>query len=64
MSVSQIVLILVGLFTIAGGTFDWDWFMGHWKARLFLKIFGRNGARVFYIIFGLCIAGLGAFWLK
>jgi hypothetical protein len=55
----QILLISVGLFTVAGGVFGWEWFLGHWKSRLFVKMFGRNGARAFYIIFGLAVAGLG-----
>ena len=57
--VAQITLILVGIFTVAGGVFDWDWFMGHWKSRLFVKMFGRRGARLFYIVLGLVIAGTG-----
>ena len=64
MTPAQIILILIGLFTVAGGVFDWDWFIGHWKARLFVKMFGHNGARIFYIVFGLTIAGVGCFGLR
>ncbi len=61
MAIAKIILILVGLFTIAGGVFDWEWVMGHWKSRLFVKMCGRNGARVLYVVFGLGVAGLGIF---
>ena len=53
--------ILIGLFTLAGAYFNWDWFMGHWKSRIFVKILGDNGARLFYIVFGVVIAGMGYF---
>ena len=63
MTLPQILLILVGLFTVAGGVFGWEWFIGHWKSRLFVKMLGYNGTRVFYIIFGIIIVGAGYFWL-
>ena len=63
MTPAGIILILIGLFTIAGGIFDWEWFLGHWKARLFVKLFGHTGARIFYIVFGLTIMGVGYFCL-
>jgi hypothetical protein len=64
MSIPQILLVGDGLFTIAGGVFDWDWFMGHWKSHLFLKLNRRRGARILHIVLGLRIAGFGAFWVK
>ena len=62
MSLVQGILILIGLFTAAGGIFGWDWFMGHWKSRFFVARFGKTGARFFYIVFGLAIVGLG-YWV-
>ena len=50
-----VILILVGLFTVTGGILDWQWFMSHWKSRLFVKMLGRNGARRFYVAFGLIV---------
>ena len=32
---------------------DYDWFMNSGKAWIFVKLFGRDGARVFYILLGL-----------
>ena len=54
-----LLLVLGGLFAVAGGVFDWEWFMGHRKARVFVKLLGRNGARIFYCILGSVVAVLG-----
>ena len=54
-----LLLVLGGLFAIAGGVLDWDWFMNHRKARLFVGLLGRSGARVFYCLLGLTIAVIG-----
>jgi hypothetical protein len=57
--------VLGGLFAILGGVRNWDWFFSFSPAPLFVRIFGRNGARVFYVLLGLFIviggilAGLG-----
>lgn len=55
-----LLFVAAGLFSICGGVFDWDFFMNSRKARLFVGIFGRSGARVLYILLGLAIVGLGA----
>ena len=52
-------LVLGGLFAIAGGFFDWDWFMRNRKARAFVSLLGRSGARIFYCVLGSAIAILG-----
>jgi hypothetical protein len=54
-----LLLAQVGLFAIAGGLFGWEWFMSNSKARAFLKLLGRGGARVFYCVLGLVVAVLG-----
>ena len=28
-----LIIVLAGVFSIAGGAFDWEWFMNHRKAR-------------------------------
>ena len=55
-----LLLVAVGAFSIFGGVFDWDFFMEHRKARLFVSMFGRTGARFFYGLLGLVIVVLGA----
>ncbi len=56
---AALLLVLAGLFAMAGGIFDWEWFMNNGKAQAFVNWLGRGGARVFYIILGLAIAILG-----
>ncbi len=56
---TALIAVLFGLFTIFCAWKDWDWFMEHHKARFFVLIFGRNGARIFYGILGLLMLGLG-----
>ena len=54
-----LLLVLVGLFSIAGSVFDWEWFMHSRKAKGVVRLLGRNGARVFYCLLGLVVAILG-----
>lgn len=54
-----ILLVAAGLFSMAGGIFNWGWFMNSGRARLFVKLFSRTGARIFYVILGFVIAGAG-----
>ena len=53
------IAIAGGAFTITAAALDWDFFMNHSKARLWVSLFGRNGARVFYLVLGLALAALG-----
>lgn len=53
-------LVAAGLFSICGAAFDWDWFINSRKAQLFVALFGRNGARIFYGILGTVIVIMGA----
>lgn len=53
------IAMLVGLFCAFCAYKDYDWFMNNRKARLFVTLFGRSGARFFYIIFGVIIVVLG-----
>ncbi|MEM6446910.1 MAG: immunity 17 family protein [Cyanobacteria bacterium J06642_2] len=55
----SIFCILAGLFTIAGGVFNWNWFMNSRRARLFVRILSRTGARIFYVLLGLVLVGIG-----
>jgi len=55
----ELFIIFAGIFAVLGGALDWDWFMNHHKATIFVKMLGRNGARVFYILLGLSVAVTG-----
>lgn len=52
-------LIGAGVFTVIGAIQDWDWFMNHRRAWIFVKLLGRKGARIFYMISGSAIALYG-----
>ena len=55
-----LILVAAGLFSICGAAFDWDFFINSRKAQLFVTMFGRTGARIFYGVLGLAIVVLGA----
>jgi hypothetical protein len=59
MNLFGLLIVAGGLFSICGAAFDWDFFLNSRKARLFVSMFGRNGARIFYGILGLVIVILG-----
>lgn len=56
-----ILLVAVGLFSVLAGVFNWDFFFNSRKARLWIRLFGRGGARIFYILLGILIIVLGIF---
>jgi small neutral amino acid transporter SnatA (MarC family) len=56
---ASIFCVLAGLFSFAGAAFNWEWFMTHYRARLFVRVLGRNGARVLYALLGVFLASLG-----
>ena len=55
-----LILVAAGLFSICGAAFDWDFFINSRKARFFVSILGRTGARIVYAVLGLVIVVLGA----
>ncbi|MEM8780999.1 MAG: immunity 17 family protein [Cyanobacteria bacterium P01_G01_bin.49] len=54
-----LLVIAGGIFALCGAILNWDWYMNHRKARFFVKIFGRTGARIFYGILGVGLIILG-----
>jgi len=57
----HLTIILCGIFCICASYFDWDFFFNNYKARPFIKLFGRNGARLFYLILGILLIVLPFF---
>lgn len=55
-----IIAILGGIFCTFCAYKNYNWFMNSSKAWLFVKLFGRNGARIFYMGLGvfLILAGI------
>ncbi len=59
MNLLGLFIVATGLFSAAGGIFNWDWFMNHRKARFMCSLLTRTEARVFYAICELGIVVLG-----
>jgi small neutral amino acid transporter SnatA (MarC family) len=51
--IGYVVAVLVGSFAIIASILNWELVFNNVKSRLFVKILGRNGARIVYFIFGL-----------
>lgn len=56
-----VIIILCGIFSICGSVFNWDWYFNNRKARGVVSLFGRTGARIFYVILGLIIIAMGIY---
>jgi hypothetical protein len=58
---SFLLAIVGGLYAITGAVMNWEWFMGDPKAQVLVRLFGRTGTRVLYIILGGGLVVLGIF---
>ncbi|PYE42674.1 hypothetical protein HUB98_23460 [Paenibacillus barcinonensis] len=54
-----LLAIAAGIFSLLGGINNWDWFMKSFRAGLFVKTIGRQGARVVYGVLGIVMIGIG-----
>lgn len=57
-----LLIAAVGVFAIAAARRDWPWFWNSRRAKTATHLFGRRGARAFYVVLGsiLILAGFGA----
>ena len=55
--------IAAGIFSLLGGINNWDWFMKSFRAGIFVKTIGRQGARVVYGILGVVMIVIGVLLL-
>jgi len=53
------ILIAIGLFSFAGGVFNWNWFMNTRRARALVRSIRPVGARVFYMVLGIIVIVFG-----
>jgi hypothetical protein len=60
MNPAGLLFVALGIFCISASVLDWEWFMGHRKARFLIGIIGRRGARIFYSLLGTVLVVLGA----
>ena len=59
MDPTGIILGLIGLFSLIAAIQDRDWFMENRKARIWVKLFGGRGARIFCGVLGVFFLILG-----
>ena len=60
MEPAALFAFLCGAFVIAAAACDWDWFFNNWRARFFVTLFGRDGARIIYALLGVFLFVLAA----
>ena len=58
---SFLLFIVIGFYAIAGAALNREGFMGDPKAQVFMRLLGKTGTRIFYIILGLGLVVLGLF---
>jgi hypothetical protein len=61
MSSVTVFAFLSGIFVIVAVIADWNWFFEHPRAKFFVDTVGRNGARLFYGVFGCALLVLGLY---
>ena len=61
MTLMPVLLLLIGVFCLVCAWKDYDWFMESRKANALVGLFGRKGARFFYIALGVVITMAGLF---
>ena len=59
MNLTSIILVFAGLYAVIGAIGNWDWFMENRKAIRWVKLIGRDKARVFYILLGTVLIVIG-----
>jgi hypothetical protein len=60
MNAIGLLFVAAGLFAICGALFNWDFFMNARRARFFVTVFGRQGARICYGLIGSTLVILGS----
>ena len=54
-----VLFIVLGVFSIIASVWNLDWYFQTDGARMFVKRFGRNGARIFYVLLGIGLIACG-----
>ncbi|WP_294178655.1 immunity 17 family protein [Coprobacter sp.] len=51
----SIFFACLGTLSICAAIANWDWFFNTNNGKIFVRLFKRTGARIFYIILGILI---------
>lgn len=54
-----VIFIALGLFSLTAAILNIDWYFKTSGAATFIKLFGRQGARIFYGLLGLALIVCG-----
>ncbi len=57
----NLLTVIIGIFCISASAQNWDWFFNNYRAKPIVKLFGRDGARIFYAILGIFLTITGLF---
>ena len=49
------LMLCAGVFCLCAAAYDWDFFFENMRAQLFVRLFGRTGARVVYGLIGVLL---------
>ena len=60
MNIVVVAIMLIGLVAIGGAVFEWGWFINNRRVRIFARVLGRTGARIFYGVVGSLLLIWGA----
>ena len=53
--VTSVIFVFLGILSISAAIFNFKWFFKSENGRMFVKLFGYSGARIFYGIAGMGI---------
>lgn len=56
-------LLAAGVFSVLGAALNWNFLLNSRRARLFMRLFGRNGTRIVYLLLGSGLVVLGVMGL-
>jgi len=51
----QILFMAIGIYSVLGAYFEWNFFYNSRKAQRVVNLFGRSGAKIFYIVVGVIL---------
>jgi len=54
-----VIFILMGAFSLVAAAFNFNWYFESEGVMMFVRRFGRKGARIFYAVLGVVLIGGG-----
>lgn len=54
-----VIFILMGAFSLVAAAFNFNWYFESEGVMMFVRRFGRKGARIFYAVLGLVLIAGG-----